>query len=147
MRPTICPPAPHSPTLRFDKHQFAGHPRHPVEAHYMGEAGWETNGVAFEDYARMNVRRSGVTAERRKPTPTWANSNVQLAQVVCRHLEYRAGMFNEQRGTAQERMARAQQHILRQRPALDATLTRLCNKYVDEGVKVDAGLTGRYKAR
>jgi hypothetical protein len=144
MIPTLCPPAPHSPALRFDKHQFAGHPHHPVEAHSAGEAGWESNGVAFEDYARMNVRNSGVTAERRNPTPTWANSNEQLAQVVCRHMEFRAGMFNEQQGTVRERMARAQQQLLRHRPALDASLTRLCKQYSElkETVEAKAELGG-----
>jgi hypothetical protein len=95
------------------------------------EAGWETNGIAFEDYARMNQRNSGVTAGRHNPVPEWANANAKLLEVVVLYCEHRVGIYMPAQGaTLRQRMAHAEERMRAQLPQMGAVLTRLCHEYV-----------------
>jgi hypothetical protein len=67
--------------LHFDQHQFAGRRSQPVEAQYTLE-GWSSNGIAFEDYARMSSRSSSVSPRHKRWTPAFAASDEKLRRVL-----------------------------------------------------------------
>lgn len=67
--------------LNFDPYQFANHQSHAVEAEYTQE-GWTSNGIAFEDYQRMQAQSSSVTIRHRRWRPAFAASDEKLRRVL-----------------------------------------------------------------
>lgn len=130
----------------YDKWQFSDKGTHPVEAHYMGaEAGWVSNGVAFEDYARMNVRMRRSSNERRLPTPVWAVNDKMLRELLVVFMEERAGIKSKwpkckTKPELKRRLSEAQNVItLKLWPDKSRVLTKLCREYVAVNA---AGATG-----
>lgn len=75
-------------SLNFDAFQFAGRRNQPVDAEYT-QGGWTSNGIAFEDYARMSSRSSSVPLRHRRWTPAFAANNEKLQRV----LKHRAWLY------------------------------------------------------
>lgn len=103
-------------------------PMYPVSARKTVD-GWLSTGIAFEDYSRMGTQQRKPSGERRLPTPTWAVNDKLLQELLVNFMEERASI-RRKHGTLQERLARAQQAIINQRPRLSAVLDKLCKDYV-----------------
>jgi len=126
---TICPPAPEPQSLHYAAHQFEGDHLHAVHAVKTAE-GWNTTGIAFEDYTRFNIRRRKPSNERKQLTPEWALSADKTREVLVNFIESRAGILKRARvGTLRERLTRAQNQLQLQRKDMDKTLTGLCHEY------------------
>lgn len=113
---------------------FGGSEKRPVHAEYNGES-FQSPGIAFEDYVRMQTQRHKLARNRREQPPDWVFSTSKLRLVILRCIEQRA--YVQPRtlavmayGTEQERLARAQQILKARRPALEAQIGRLCREYV-----------------
>jgi len=122
----------------YDKWQFFVNGTHPVEAHYMGaEAGWASNGVAFEDYNRMNIRVRRSSNERRFPTPAWGVNDKLLRELLVVFMEEHAGVkvkwpACKTKKKLKERLLFAQSVITqKQWPEKSRVLTNLCKRYVN----------------
>lgn len=104
---------------------------YPVSAEYTPD-GWQSHGIAFEDYARMHTQQRLQSAERRLPTPRWAIDNAMLKELLVRFQEIRAWERRRKgEGTLEERLASATAWIESRRPRLIATLEDLCRSYVE----------------
>jgi hypothetical protein len=101
-----------------------------VSAEIDGDGEWSTPGLDFCDYARMNTQQRKQSGERRLPTPEWANDWSKLRSLVVRAWELRAGFNYPRPGTEKERLAVAQAHLMKDRPAKIALLERLCSEFV-----------------
>lgn len=119
-------------TLAFDIHQFAEtFSKHPVSARLAAGGEWETTGIDFSDYSRMQQHNHTLAANRRYPTPEWALNDEQLLDVLLCYLEARAFYHAlVPMGTHAERLERVRlrfKKILSQKSAL---LDSLCKDYV-----------------
>ena len=69
-------------SLHFDAYQFAGRRSQPVNAEFT-QSGWTSNGVAFEDFTRMQSR--SVSPRHKRWTPAFAANDEKLRHVLlCR---------------------------------------------------------------
>jgi hypothetical protein len=126
--------------------QFGDRRQNPV-----GPAGIDADGdvtsrthIAFEDFARMQVRRrSQPNRGRRNGTPEWALNDKKLREVIVTYLEARVGRGRKndrpdppKAGSLVQRM-NAVEHALRyELPARRcATMTKLCRELVEERKK------------
>jgi hypothetical protein len=110
--------------------QFADHKSRAVSVWFDGHD-FQSTGIAFEDYTRMQTSTHKSSGDRRLPTPEWATNYSKLRSVITRYYEYRAGLFTQQPGTERERLQRAQARIQEQKPQKLAVLDRLCAEYVE----------------
>lgn len=108
--------------------QFADRREYPVSAKKTVD-GWVSTGIDFSDYSRMGTQQRKQSGERRLPTPQWAVNDEMLRELLTCFMEERAGV-RKKRGTLLERLARAQEIIINQRPRLSAVLDKLCKDYV-----------------
>lgn len=92
--------------------------------------GWDSTGISFEDYDRMNVHRRKTANVRRMETPVWAVNEKLLAEVVTTYLERRTGTTALPGAPVRERLAAAQLQLRAKSKIHSATLTRLCQRYV-----------------
>jgi hypothetical protein len=101
---------------------------HPVEAHATAD-GFASNGISFDDYEKMQCTSRKLFASRRTPA-AWAINNDQLALLLARAYELRAGIFLPGTGSPQDRISFALSKIKSGAPALIALLDRLCGDFV-----------------
>jgi hypothetical protein len=136
MNITVCPPAPQF--THFDIHQFDCKPSLPVEAHYVGGQngvnGWESTGVDFDSYARMQTSRRKINKGRRFLTPAWTANDHDVQAVIVGWLESRAFSKKQlrmcSRPSLKTRLYRAEEAIRSQMARQEQTLDRLCAEYV-----------------
>lgn len=103
--------------------------RFPVSAWKTAD-GWESTGLAYEDYTRFATHTHKESGERRLPTPVWALNNNQFAEVLVTFMEERSGMRTKQRGPLLERLARAQARIHEVvLPSYRKQLVDLCKRF------------------
>jgi hypothetical protein len=107
----------------------------PVSAK-LTATGWLSNGIAFDDFAKMQTTTRKTAGERRLPTPAWAMSNVLLRLVLVRFMEERAFSKKERlsvrkKAGLKERLDNAKKRIMAKRPAAMLVLDRLCEEYVE----------------
>src|SRR5579859_736911 len=77
----------------FDKHQFAGWHRaqQPIHAELNGDGGFNTPGISFEDYARMQTCvKNKATGARQREAPLYARNDTEFRRVLLAYLETRA---------------------------------------------------------
>ena len=106
--------------------------KQPVSA-WITASGWISNGIDFSSYSRMQTLKRKTAGERRLPTPLWAMNNAMLRRVLVRFLEERAFSKKERAtlgGGLRQRLNRAKERIIAKRPAVIATLDKLCEEYV-----------------
>jgi len=104
---------------------------YPVSATYHGaEGGWESTGLSYDDYARMQKHSRALAPGRRLHTPSWAVNDVELAELLAHFMEGRARLRSKQSGTYAERITRAEEKLKEQRPELVEMLQRFCTEYV-----------------
>ena len=108
--------------------------QYPVSAEYT-PTGWESPGIAYEDYARMSTQQHKQSGERRLPTPQWAVNDEMLRTLLLHFMErraYRGAVAHRKKptGTPEERMQNAQTTIKAQRPEQIETIGRLCKLYI-----------------
>src|SRR5260370_889810 len=125
---TRLPPGVERKELHFDRCHFI-QGRLPVSAEFTAD-GVVSPGLSFSDYQNMHSYQRKQSGERRLPTPAWALNDGLLRKVLVRYIETRAGFHSTQPGTEQERLARAQQRILKTKPERIATLGKLCKELV-----------------
>lgn len=110
--------------------------RFPVAAWKTAE-GWESTGLAYEDYTRFATHTHKESGERRLPTPNWALNNFQLAKVLVTFMEERSGLRKPSGGDLRERLKRAQDRIHEVViPSYRKQLVELClqfNRYKEKG--------------
>lgn len=106
--------------LSFDRYAFDGRRAWPVSA---------DTGLSFDDIGFMQTRQRKQSSDRRLPTPNWAVNNAALRELLVTYMEKRAGIPRGT-GTLPERLGRARQAALRHHPEMNATLDRLCRKYL-----------------
>lgn len=75
-------------SLHFDPCQFAARRSRPVDAEFT-QHGWTSNGISYEDFGRMESRRSSVPLRQRRWTPAFAASDDKLRRVLL----HRAWMY------------------------------------------------------
>ena len=103
----------------------------PVHATYTGGDNWETPGIDFSDYERMQTQRHNVPFSRRKTkAPDWAINDLALQEVIVRYMEARA-LISTGTGTMLERLNRASAALVARTPQMGATLDALCKQYVE----------------
>src|SRR5579864_4533628 len=68
-------------SLHFDPYQFAGRRHHLVHAAFTQE-GWTSNGIAYDDAARMNTQPGSVSIRERRWIPAFAASDEKLRRVL-----------------------------------------------------------------
>jgi hypothetical protein len=126
--------APVPTSLSFDLHQFAYRPNSPVHAEVNGDGEWDSPGFAYEDYARCHTETKKQSGCRRLDTPPWALDPTKLRAVITRYFELRAFGCHVRKypivGTEKERLARAQEKMLADKPKKLAVLDGLCVQYV-----------------
>jgi len=109
-------------------------PALPVSARITA-TGWISNGISFDDYARMQSHTRKIARERRLPTPPWAMNNALLRRVIVTFMEERAFSKKERArlksGGLRERLENAKARIIAKRPAAMVVLDRLCAEYVE----------------
>jgi hypothetical protein len=89
---------------------------YPVSARKTVD-GWTSPGIAFEDYTRMSTQQRKQSGERRLPTPPWALNDKMLRLLLVTFMEERAGFRKKQKGNLRERLQRASEGVVAQRPA------------------------------
>src|SRR5208283_2415143 len=107
----------------------------PVSAK-MTATGWLSNGIAFDDFYRMQTTTRKIAGERRLPTPQWALNNPMLRRVLVRFLEERAFSKKERlavrkKAGLKERLDNARKRIMAKRPNAMLVLDKLCAEYVE----------------
>lgn len=122
------PPGPERPELHFQEH-IAGRQHLPVSAEFHGES-FESPGIDWSDYRRMQTVERKLAPARRLETPQWALRNDLLRSVLVRFVEYRAGLRRHQMGPERERLRRAMAIIAAQHPMRQRTLKALCDELV-----------------
>lgn len=113
--------------------QFANRRAFPVHAEYGADHEWQSPGIAFEDYARMQTSVRAVAPGRQLETPSWAVNNTQLRELLVAFLEERAfnGRTGLDTGTLAERLANAQRKLIANcGKFLIPTIDRLCKRLV-----------------
>lgn len=121
--------------------------QYPVSASYHGEAGWQSPGLAYDDYTRMRTRPAKGTG-RHAETPAWVHNNVEVRETIVLFMECRAllvrcgkGIFaatlrNAREGTLSERLDRAHAALLERRQrSLVEQIKKLCIRYKTEPVE------------
>lgn len=108
---------------------------HPVHADFDGHD-FHSNGIAFEDYARMSTQRHcKLNYGRHTAAPDWVFNDSKLRAVIVGCIEARAYMHSNnyipKHGTHAERLARAQQALAAKRPNLEARIDGLCQHYMN----------------
>jgi hypothetical protein len=113
--------------------QFANRRKFPVHAEYGSDGEWQSPGIAFEDYSRMQTSTRVVAPGRKLETPSWAVNDSQLRELLVAFLEERAfnGRTGHQTGTLTERLANAQKRLIAMcEKILVPTIDRLCKRLV-----------------
>jgi hypothetical protein len=127
----ICPTAPQR--VFFDEH-CGMKMRLAVSAHSTGGGDYESNGIAFEDYARMGTQQmQKLFSGRRTTVPVWAINNTDLQRVLVKYLEVRCGSGRtrlSEDGTLLERLQRAEKFLIEHTPQAESRLDVLCARYV-----------------
>ena len=126
---TICPPAKAHQTLSDEPAFGRFRDKQPVSAEFDGE-GFQSTGIAFDDYTRMSIHTRKQACGRRFKTPTWALDYRKLRALLICFFERRAGTKHSTAGTMQERLARAKKVIADRKPVLIATMDKLCAEFV-----------------
>jgi hypothetical protein len=129
-----CPPA--AAAGSEEAHQFFGRNRHPVSTHAEADGEVVSNGIAFDDYQKMQTTTKA-RVYRRGGIPEWARSTALTRAVLIQYLEDRAFSKMQRRAlphvTDSTRLARAMDRIRNHWvPKMTATLDRLCSLYVVE---------------
>lgn len=94
----------------------------------MGGGRWASPGLAFSDTERMQTSRH--TTGRHQPTPEWVFSDRELAAVVLRFLEIRAGLWRKQPGSKKQRLASVVELLKERTAAQIKSLDVLCSQFV-----------------
>jgi hypothetical protein len=104
-----------------------------VSAHSTGGGDYESNGIAFEDYARMGTQQmQKLFSGRRTTVPVWAINNHDLQRVLVAYLEARGIRKKLSRDCPLlERLQRAEQHLIASVPTILSSLDVLCARYVE----------------
>jgi hypothetical protein len=104
---------------------------YPVHADFIAGEVVSTR-LGFDDYSRMQTAEHKLNAGRRYATPPWSHNDMQIAEVIARFMEVRAMIGHPRRlsGTSAERLAQAQQLLIKQRPELMARVDKLCREYM-----------------
>lgn len=110
--------------VHYDSHQFANRRVRPVEAHATAD-GFESTGLAFDDYSRCQISNHGSFASRPVTPPSWAVNLRELSLLLARSLELRAGIHHPRIDTPERRIVYAQNKILRDMPNLVAALDNM----------------------
>jgi hypothetical protein len=108
---------------------FGDRKRAPVSSRFDGHE-MQSNGLAFEDYARMRCTSRKLDNGRRLATPEWATADIKTRALIVRFMELRAGFRKPTPGPEHERLQRAQKSIMAEKPNLLALLHKLCAEYV-----------------
>lgn len=111
-----------------NRYQFENRPA-PISATKTND-GWVSTGISYDDYKGMSLGKRKHTTERRLPTPIWAVNDPMFRRLIVRFMEERAGLRKKQKGGLRERLNRAQETIVSQRPRLVALLVSLCKDFV-----------------
>lgn len=117
----------------------------PVAAWREGASGdWQSNGISFDDYSRMQTHVRKLSASRRLDTPEWAVNQDKLRELLVVFLEDRA-LSGKKRfsGTLADRLAKAQGKLIADCENLKGLLDKLCREYV--AVKKKNALDPRVK--
>jgi hypothetical protein len=127
---TICPVAPQR--VFFDEH-CGMKMRLAVSAHSTGGGNYESNGIAFEDYARMGTQQmQNLFRGRRTTVPLWAVNDHDLQRVLVAYLEARGIRKKLSRDCPLlERLQRAEQYLIASVPTILSNLDGLCTRYVE----------------
>jgi hypothetical protein len=124
---TICPP---SPQLSHDHDFNAKH--FAVAAHSIADGEYESTGLSFNDYSRMQTETHKLFAGRRKAVPVWAVNDSDLQRVLVEYLESRAYYkARSQSGTLRERIAQAEKRIAARALKTSRSLDALCARYIE----------------
>jgi hypothetical protein len=129
---TRLPSGPIRRTLHYDQH-VGMRPKHVVNTRFAAEGEMDSNGVGWDEFARMQTAtHSKLNCGREEEeTPTWALHDGKLRAVLVRYVELRAGFMKPQIGTEVERLQLAQQKILATKPLHELTITNLAREYVE----------------
>lgn len=136
---TKCPPAPQAASLNFDKYNFAGAHMQPVSARVCrdeeGLLCWETPGVDFGSYDRMQTEHRAIASHRRFEPPSFSVNDRDLRLVIVHAVERRAWsskrLLKRQRGLPLvERLKTAEEKCRERAGRLSKTLDGLCCEFV-----------------
>ncbi len=130
---TFCPPAA-AHGSEPEAHQFFGRHEVPISAHVEADGEIVSNGIAFEDYTRMQT--STARHGRRslcRGIPEWTRNQSTVRAVLVAYFEARA-FSKKQRlsttGTEAERLKTACDHLRAKLPAKLKVMDELCNELV-----------------
>jgi DNA-binding NarL/FixJ family response regulator len=133
--------------LNFDPYQFARGGMLAVHAEYDGH-GFQSGGIGFEDYSRMNTFTHKLNSGRHGATPDWVFNDTKLRAVIVGCIESRSKSGQERSvdttGTDAQRLARAQARIAGKHAMLEARIDRLCKQYMDAKRAGDDALTKHF---
>jgi hypothetical protein len=122
----------------------------PVHADYVGNGEFTSNGIAFEDYARMTTQTHKLAAYRQGAPPDWVFDNNKLRAVIVGCVEARADQWWARRsysGTDAERLARAQKTLAAKLPNLEARIDELCKQFLAAKNAGDAALKKHFQQK
>src|SRR5271169_2588797 len=112
VRVTYCPYIP--PRFAQPEQTTYPHSANPVSVHAAANGELVSNGIAWEDSARMQTRLRKGASHHRTGIPDFVMNREQLLDVVVRYVEGKAGITkkHKRRGTLQERLRRAEAKLL-----------------------------------
>jgi hypothetical protein len=102
----------------------------PISARFGAHGVWDSTGIDFSSYARMQTTTRKSVTFWRTGIPSFVMHHEKLREVIVCITEIRSGIYKPQQGTHAERLARAQERITAKRPAQIAMLDSLCELYV-----------------
>jgi hypothetical protein len=126
---TVCPPS--SQNIHFDLYQHL-RVSNPVAARYGGQ-GWTSNGISFDDYARIQTQTMTAAPMRRFATPAWAVNDMMLRKVLTEYLVQRAHAHKSLPKGADDidKIRWAERLLAAKLPSLEQQVTALCDEYVE----------------
>ena len=124
--------------LHYDTHNFEGNYQvRPVSVRYKGRDEWESTGVDFDSYARMQTSRKKQNKGRRFRTPPWTANDHDVQAVIVTYLESRVFSRKKQirmcsqRLPLKTRLLRAEEALLVRAVMQEVVVNRLCAEYVE----------------
>ncbi len=136
MKFTLCPPASAAYTLPDEPAFGHDRDRYPVSAEFNGHE-FQSTGIDFSDYSRMEIHTRKQACGRRFQTPRWAIDWRLLRELLVFYFERRAfgsgqrRMKHSKAGSLHARLVRACKVIAARKPRLIAIMDGLCAEFVD----------------
>ena len=121
-----CPPMP-AYIVAAPEPAFGNRYKLPVSAEVHAGGEIESTGISYSDFAFMQTSTRKLACGRRTETPSWAVNRSELARLIVRFWELRAGITKPRDGSLKDRLQYAEYVIQHKKvPRWREVLEKLC---------------------